>query len=765
MASFLDRIRNSIKAFNTNVTAESYNKFIYSFLGDNIISNNVYDDDYIKKGYSHNTSIYSIINLIIQSSTSVPFKIYKKVDDGAFKEYKSLTTNGLNQESLLQSKLLRKSTFEEIENTGLQKLLETPNPTQSFSTFLAEMIGFGKLTGNRYVYGIYPNTRKDRVVQQLYNLPAHLIEIKSAGIFKPVDKYVMQYRKQKYDLDASEVLHIADWNPDYSTGQGSNLYGQSPIKAAMRVLATNNEAIETQLKYLHNQTAKGMLVPDDDSLTPVQAQQLSDAMQRNFGGSANANKVMITGKKFSWVNFGLSTTDLQLLETYQASIADLANVFGVPVQLLNNTDSSTYDNYRTARKVMFTNAVIPELNRIRDEFNRWLVPQFGEDLYFDFDYTVIPELMPEQQQLVDNLSKSYWLTTNEKREAVGYGVMEDMPIADDMLVPSGFVAISDLDMSVSDDLSFPPKPERAEADANEEPDIVDEEEVEEIGEEEEKQEMSATLRKSLQKKADDHNEKVGDVASKRTNVRTLYAVYKRGIGAYRTNPESVRPNVTGPEMWAMSRVNSFLYVLRNGKFRSGKHDTDLLPEGHPMSSKKSSSEDSIVKRLVDGMTDVYTTEQEAEDRARELGGSGSHSHTMDGTDVFMPFNTHEEYNEAVKETKEEMYSNYPKSAVNNAKRAKEINESFNNPCATLVGKNRASDLIAGRGLSLAIVKKTYSYLSRANEYVTGKYTDEKGKPICGDISYALWGGSIKAKGVDSDPMANWCKRIIEKNEN
>ncbi len=600
MASFLDRIRNSIKAFNTNVTAESYNRFIYNFLGDSVIPNNVYNDDYIDKGYSHNTSIYSIINLIIQSSTSVPYKIYKKVDDGAFKEYKSLTSNGLNQESLLQSKFLKKSTFEEIENTALQQLLEKPNPSQGFSTFLAEMIGFGKLTGNRYIYGIYPDTKK--IVKELYNLPAHLVQIKSDGIFKPIDKYVMQYRNTDYELDAAEVLHIADWNPDYSSSIGSHLYGQSPIKAAMRILATNNEAIETQLKYLHNQTSKGMLVPDDDSLTPTQAQQLSDAMQRNFGGSANANKVMITGKKFSWVNFGLTTTDLQLLETYQATISDLCNVYGVPVQLLNNTDSSTYDNYRTARKVLFTNAIIPELNRIRDEFNRWLVPQFGEDLYFDFDYTVIPELMPEQQQLVDNLSKSYWLSTNEKREAVGYGIVEDNPILDDYLVPSGFVPISDLDMSVSDDVTFPAPPERPEADANEEEDVVDEEEIEEVREEEEKLE------------------------------------------------------------------------------------------------------------------------------------------------------------------KQETYSNYPKSAVNNAKRAKEINESFNNPCATLVGKNRASDLIAGRGLSLSIVKKTYSYLSRANEYVTGKYTDEKGKPICGDISYALWGGSIRAKGVDSDPMANWCKRIIEKNE-
>lgn len=99
--------------------------------------------------------------------------------------------------------------------------------------------------------------------------------------------------------------------------------------------------------------------------------------------------------------------------------------------------------------------------------------------------------------------------------------------------------------------------------------------------------VTDAVKKGLQKKADDHNAKVGDVASKRTSVRTLTAVFNRGIGAYKTNPGSVRPNVKSPEQWAYARVNSFLYVLRNGKFRSGKHDTDLLPAGHPMSSKRS----------------------------------------------------------------------------------------------------------------------------------------------------------------------------------
>ena len=95
--------------------------------------------------------------------------------------------------------------------------------------------------------------------------------------------------------------------------------------------------------------------------------------------------------------------------------------------------------------------------------------------------------------------------------------------------------------------------------------------------------------KSLTKKAEDHNEDVNNAASKRTTKLKLAAVYWRGIGAYKTNPQSVRPNVTSAEQWAMGRVNSFLYALRNGRFRSGKHDTDLLPKDHPMAGKEDKS--------------------------------------------------------------------------------------------------------------------------------------------------------------------------------
>ena len=98
--------------------------------------------------------------------------------------------------------------------------------------------------------------------------------------------------------------------------------------------------------------------------------------------------------------------------------------------------------------------------------------------------------------------------------------------------------------------------------------------------------LSDEVQQGLRNKVDEHNEEFGDAKTKRTNVRTLATVFERGIGAYKTNPASVRPNVGSPEQWAYARVNSFLFALRNGRFQGGKHDTDLLPLGHPLSTKE-----------------------------------------------------------------------------------------------------------------------------------------------------------------------------------
>ena len=119
----------------------------------------------------------------------------------------------------------------------------------------------------------------------------------------------------------------------------------------------------------------------------------------------------------------------------------------------------------------------------------------------------------------------------------------------------------------------------------------DEERSDYYDDEEEQRELSESVETALENKRDEHNEEVGDDPLRRVTMRQLRAVMERGIGAYKTNPESVRPGVGSPEQWGYARVNSFLFALKNDRFQGGKHDTDLFPEGHPLSTDERGVDD------------------------------------------------------------------------------------------------------------------------------------------------------------------------------
>ena len=45
----------------------------------------------------------------------------------------------------------------------------------------------------------------------------------------------------------------------------------------------------------------------------------------------------------------------------------------------------------------------------------------------------------------------------------------------------------------------------------------------------------------------------------------LKVIFKKGIGAYKTNPASVRPSVTSPQQWATARVYSAVMGGKSSK--------------------------------------------------------------------------------------------------------------------------------------------------------------------------------------------------------
>jgi len=57
-------------------------------------------------------------------------------------------------------------------------------------------------------------------------------------------------------------------------------------------------------------------------------------------------------------------------------------------------------------------------------------------------------------------------------------------------------------------------------------------------------------------------------------LKALQEVYNKGIGAYHTNPSSVRSMVKSAEQWAMARVYSFVMRRRGTYGKVDKHIAD-----------------------------------------------------------------------------------------------------------------------------------------------------------------------------------------------
>lgn len=195
----------------------------------------------------------------------------------------------------------------------------------------------------------------------------------------------------------------------------------------------------------------------------------------------------------------------------------------------------------------------------------------------------------------------------------------------------------------------------------------------------EKQSVSARIEKILRDKVTAHNEKDPRY---RATLRMLEAVFRRGVGAYRNNPGSVRGNVRSADQWALARVNSFLTGLRTGKFPRKPFDQDLLPRNHPLSSKKN------YKALYDDL-DFSIPKGVKEEAERGLGW------------------------------------------------VKEFNRG-----GTEVGRGTARYLLTNTKASPEKVRKISAYFPRheVDKRAEGYRQGEDGYPSNGRIAWALWGG-------------------------
>ena len=284
-------------------------------------------------------------------------------------------------------------------------------------------------------------------------MPPQLTRIKADKGFEGlIRSYILEYYGQQHDIPSDTVMHLKYWNPDY-TSPGSHLYGMSPLRSAMLTTRAGNDGMQALASSYQNMGAAGMIFPEDKDVDQLTREQ-QDALQKEAQSAAGPKKtksIMVFSAKMGWQSFGMSPVDLEILASLNLTQRKIASIYGVSSELLNDPENKTQANKKEARRGLYMDAVIPQMERMYAELNRWLTQPYRDNegiqrparfnlkkYHIDFDVGAIEALSEDMAKKVEWLNRAWWLTLNERREATDFEQSEN-PIANELFIPAGMM--------------------------------------------------------------------------------------------------------------------------------------------------------------------------------------------------------------------------------------------------------------------------------------------------------------------------------------
>ena len=404
---------------------------------------------FVDDGYVANDIVYSIIKLITDKAKIAPFHVYKVVDEKAAKKYKSLAAQ--KDINLKELETLHKKAYELYTgDQRLNELLKYPNEEDCWSDLVEQWCGFKLITGNSFIYGkLIEAGNNQGKPYELFALPSqYMAIIANINVFPPTRAGYQLYYGQMWSFDTKEILHDKYFNPQWGV-TGGQLYGQSPLRAAAKNLTRSNEAKTAAVASFQNGGPAGVLFMNDERFDPTsgqaQAQALKTAVSQK-GGAANFNSIAVSGYKVDWKQIGLSPVELNIIESEKWDLKALCNIYGVPSQLLNDSDSKTYNNQREGEKALTLRCAIPLLNALTENLNRKLHTDWGykgTNLYVDYDLSVYGELEANKAEQTAWLNTAWWISPKQKLDIMNIEVPDYIPTEEleKLYIPTGLQTI------------------------------------------------------------------------------------------------------------------------------------------------------------------------------------------------------------------------------------------------------------------------------------------------------------------------------------
>jgi HK97 family phage portal protein len=409
--------------------------------------------DYVDNGYADNSTLYSVVNRIMRTAAMAPFKVYRVKDQAKHLKYKAFTGSNATAESLQHALRIKSLTYEEDTSHDLNKLIEKPNKYQGGNEFMQQSIGYKLLTGNRLwfkeVLDAGANAGKPFGV---YNLPPQCASIIAGNVMYDIIAYEFQMVINAR-VEPQYIIHSR--YPSFQfDGSGSHLWGMAPLQSGRRMLDRSSKAERRAVTLLDKAGAAGILFNKSTTakeIDPVKEGKLKYKLNSEILGSDNAAAIAIANGDLGYINFGQTAVDMDIVNQERYTDEKICNIFHAPPGLFMASANATDNNIKAWMKQLITQAVIPELSSLRDDWNEIAKLYKDNNLYVDYSLECYPELLEDMNQLAARLDKMWYYTGQEKRLMTGGDEDPNEPMLNKYFITNNMREISDANPNILQD--------------------------------------------------------------------------------------------------------------------------------------------------------------------------------------------------------------------------------------------------------------------------------------------------------------------------
>lgn len=295
-----------------------------------------------------------------------------------------------------------KGDVEEISDHELISLFDRANPVQSRYQFFYTLEMMLGIWGSAPVYKDRAGGKK---IVYLWPLrPDALRAVKTQD--GRIAQYIYTIAGKSQTLAADDVVMINEPNPNDIS------LGFSPMSAAGLEIDADLAAALWNKYLMENFAEPGGVLSTEQKLNDQEFDRLQKQWNARNAGPTHAGRTALLEKGLKYEAIGRSPKDLDHVESRRFHRNAITAILGVPMALMTSEDVNLA-NAEVAERVFNKDTVEPQMKLITSQFNEFLVPEYGDMIYLDFESPVREDV--DQQVSIATAGEGRWMTVNEAR--------------------------------------------------------------------------------------------------------------------------------------------------------------------------------------------------------------------------------------------------------------------------------------------------------------------------------------------------------------